>query len=188
VTPIAIGEQAATFEGFGASVEPFQSFDSAFRRQLGFEADIGVREISNRQCAAVSFLARLAHNNTKPPHLDIDRESLRDGDVLRGFVDRYGSGQVTLLLVSNSGVVQNVTNLLKSGTDAKTFSIGMKRTDGSNQRQPQLLLAVTSPAPVSMLQSNQPTGAEQFFAGLMDEAARSGTQLGATARYFVLEN
>jgi serine/threonine-protein kinase len=188
VTPIAVGEHAAAFEGFGASVEPFQSFDSAFRRQLGFEAEIGVREINRRQCAAVSFLARLSRNNAKSPHLEIERESLRDGDVLRGLVDRYGSGQLALLLVSASGVVQNVTNLLKSGTDAKIFSIGMKRTDGSTQRQPQLLLAITSLAPVGILQSNSPIGADQFFPGLTDEATKLGTQLGATARYFVLEN
>ena len=90
VAPVAISEHAAAIEGFGSSIEPFRSFDAAFQRSIGFEADIGVREITEKQCPAVSFLARLRGENARAPHLDIDREALRNGDVLNGMVDHYG--------------------------------------------------------------------------------------------------
>ena len=187
VAPIAISEHAAAIEGFGASLDPFHSFDTAFQRSLGFEADIGVREITEKQCPAISFLSQLRHVKARAPHLDIDRETLRDGEVLTGMVDHYGTRQVALLLVSNSGNVQNVSKLLKPGTDAKTFNIGIGRADGAGGRQPQLLIAVASPSTVSALQPGEPTQADEFFGRVLSETAKSRTPLSATARYFILE-
>jgi len=187
VAPVAISEHAAAIEGFGSSMEPFRSFDAAFQRSIGFEADIGVREITEKQCPAVSFLARLRRDTARAPHLDVDREALRDGDVLNGMIDHYGAHQVALILVSDTGAVQNLSNLLKQGTDAKTFNIGMKRTEGGGGRQPQLLIAVASPSSVKALQPDQPANADQFFGRVLSEAERSGTPLSAVARYFMLE-
>ena len=103
------------------------------------------------------------------------------------MVDHYGTRQVALILVSDAGIVQNVSNLLKPGTDAKTFNIGMKRPEGTTGRQPQLLIAVTSPLPVNALQAGQSAKADQFFFRVLSETAKSGTPLSATARYFMLE-
>ena len=130
IAPVAISEHAAAIEGFGSSIEPFRSFDTAFQRAIGFEADIGVRQVTEQQCPAITFLARLRGENARALHLDIDRENLRNGDVLNGMVDRYGTRNVELILVSDSGTVQNLSNLLKPGTDAKTFNIGIKRAEG----------------------------------------------------------
>ena len=187
IAPVAISEHAAAIEGFGSSMEPFRSFDIAFQRVIGFEADIGLRQVTEQQCPAITFLARLRGENARALHLDIDREDLRSGDVLKGMVDRYGTRNVELILVSDSGAVQNVSNLLKQGTDAKTFSIGIQRTEGPRGRQPQLLIAIASPSPLSALQASSPAKADQFFERVLSEAAKSATPLSAVARYFVLE-
>jgi hypothetical protein len=188
VAPTAISDHAAVIEGFGSSTRPFTAFDGEFQRKTGFEADIGVRQVTEPQCPAITFLARLRDQSAQAPHLDIDRESLRNGDVLNGTVDRYGTRNVDLILVSDAGTVQNVSNLLKPGTDAKTFNIGMRRTEGVAGRQPQLLVAVASTAPIEALRPARPAEAEQVFSRALDDAARSGTSLSAMARYFMLEN
>ena len=108
-----------------ASVEPFRSFDTAFQRSLGFGLTLRAK-IDQKQCPAISFLSQLRREGARAPHLDIDRETLRNGDVLSGMVDHYGDRQVALILVSDSGTVQNVSNLLKPGTDAKTFNTELK--------------------------------------------------------------
>ena len=187
VVPVAISEHAAVIEGFGSSTEPFRSLDTAFQRSIGFEADIGVREVTEQQCPAISFLARLRGENARAPHLDIDREALHNGEVLNGMVDHYGTRQVALFLVSDDGTVQNLSSLLKPGTDAKTFNIGMKRPEGTAGRQPQLLIAVTSASLVNALQLGEPSKADHFFVQVLSEAAKSGTPLSAAARYFMLE-
>ena len=187
MVPVAISEHAAVIEGFGSSIEPFRSLDTAFQRSIGFEADIGVREVTEQQCPAISFLAQLRGENARAPHLDIDREALHNGEVLNGMVDHYGTRQVALFLVSDAGTVQNLSSLLKPGTDAKTFNIGMKRPEGTAGRQPQLLIAVTSPSLVNALQLGEPSKADHFFVQVLSEAAKSGTPLSAAARYFMLE-
>jgi serine/threonine-protein kinase len=91
------------------------------------------------------------------------------------------------LLVTDRGTVQNVSNLLKPGIDAKTFSIGLQQRPDATGSLPQLLVAVASPRPLQILQSGQPTGADQLFPALLNEATRSGQTLGVTARYFKLD-
>lgn len=188
LSPVAVSDKAAAIEGFGASLDPFHAFDTAFRRDMGFEADIGVHQITRQQCPAATFLAGLRGKNARAPRLDIDREDVHNGDVLNGMIDRYGGGQLTLILVSDSGIVQNVSSLLRPGTDAKMFKIGMKRVDGVTGRQPQLLIAVASASPLAVLQPTDASGADQFFSRLAGEAAKSNTQVSAAARFFVLEN
>jgi serine/threonine protein kinase len=187
LTPVAIGEHAALIEGLGSSDRPFTAFDTEFQRAIGFDPDIRVLQITEKQCPAIAFLAQLRGGNARAPRLDIDQENLRSGDVLNGMVDRYGTRNVDLILVSDTGAVQNVSNLLKSGTDAKTFNIGMRRTEGGAGRQPQLLIAVASSSPVAALRLQQPAEAEQFFANAVSDAARSGKSVSAVARYFMLE-
>jgi serine/threonine protein kinase len=187
LTPVAIGEHAALIEGLGSSDKPFIAFDTEFQRAIGFDPDIRVLQVTEQQCPAIAFLAQLRGGSTRSPRLDIDQENLRNGGVLNGMVDGYGTRNVDLILVSDVGTVQNVSSRLKPGTDAKTFNIDIRRTDGASGRQPQLLIAVTSSSPVEALRLGQPAGVEQFFPRVLSDAARSGTSLSAVARYFMLE-
>jgi hypothetical protein len=187
VSAVAISAGAAALEGFGASTKPFTALDADFQRTLGFEADIGVRQVTPPQCPAISFLARLRGQQTRAPRLDIDRDKLRNGDVLGGTIERYGDRNVELVLVSDTGMVQSVSQLLKSGVDAKTFKIGMQRTDGGVGRQPQLLIAIATASPLASLRPSQPVAADVFFRGVLDDAAKSGQSLSAAGRYVLLE-
>jgi len=187
VSTEAASDSAAALEGFGAATKPFDTLNSDFQRTIGFEADIGLRQVTQAQCPAITFLNRLRHAHDRAPRLDIDKESVRDREVLGGMVDRYGSRTVDLLLVSDGGIVQSVSHLLKPGTDAKTFKIGMQRANAGGGRQPQLLIAITSAPPLAALHPPQPMPADAFFRNVLDEAMRTGQSLSATARYFMLE-
>jgi serine/threonine-protein kinase len=187
LTPVAIGERSALIEGLGSSDGPFMAFDKEFQRTMGFDPDIRVLQVAGRQCPAIAFLARLRGGNARAPRLDINQESLRGGQALNGMVDRYGTRIVDLILVSDTGAVKNVSSQLKSGTDAKTFNIEMPGSEGTAGRQPQLLIAVASSAPIDAIQLRQPAEAEQFFPSVLSDAARSGKSLSAVARYFMLE-
>jgi serine/threonine-protein kinase len=188
VAPVTVSEHGAAVEGFGISTEPFVTFDKKFKRAFGFEADIGLRQVTKQQCPAITFMAKLPRGETATePRLDIDRDSVRSGEVLSGIVDRYGARNVDLILISNTGTVRNLSNLLRSGTDAKTFSLGIQSTEDLAGRQPQLLMVIASRSPVNALKSNILIDANQFFTGVLTEVARSGKALGAVIRYFMLE-
>jgi hypothetical protein len=84
-------------------------------------------------------------------------------------------------------MVQNLSNLLKPGTDAKSFSIGMQQGSGVTGSMPQLLVAVTSAQPLPALRPGRSIAASEFFPAALSEAERAGQALWATARYFKLE-
>jgi serine/threonine-protein kinase len=186
IAPVAIGETAAALEGFGASTKPFEVLDRAFQRENGFEASIGVRQVTQAQCPAITFLGKLRSERARAPRLQLGGTSIRSGEVLTGTVDNYGLRNVELLLISDTGQVQNVTYLLKDGTDAKTFSLGMQRVEGAGG-QPQLLMAVASARIIDALRPAKPMQADQFFLLALSEADRAGLKLSATTRYFKLE-
>jgi Protein kinase domain len=184
VTPVAIGETAATLEGFGASTRPFGALDAACRRGQGFEPSIGVRQVTPAQCPAITFLNRLRGERARAPRLQIDSIRMRNGETLSGSIEGFGNRNVDLLLVSDGGTVQNVSHLLKSGLDAKTFNIGMRR-EALSGSQPQLLIAVATARPFDALRP--PAQAGPFFTAVLAEADKTRQVVSAAARYFKLE-
>ena len=84
--------------------------------------------------------------------------------------------------------MQNVSNLLKLGTDAKTFKIGIRRAESSSGQRPQLLMAIASQSPIKSLQMSDPVKADYVFARTLNEAEKSAMHLSAAARYFLLKN
>jgi serine/threonine-protein kinase len=171
----------------GAALQPFHGLDEAFQREIGFSPDIGVRQVTAPQCPAITLLGQLRGERARAPRLDLDKVAVRSGETLSGTVERFGSRHIELVLVTDRGTVQNVSNLLKPGIDAKTFSIGLQQRPDATGSLPQLLVAVASPRPLQTLQSSQPAGADQLFPALLSEATRSGQTLGVAARYFRLD-
>jgi serine/threonine-protein kinase len=186
VTPISVGETAARIEGYGASVAPFQTLDSDFKRTNGFEADIGIRQVTAKQCPAITFLGQLRVQRNAAPQLDIGQTNLRSGGVLTGTIDGYGDRNVELVLVSDDGSVNSLTSLIKTNTDRKSFNLRMQ-INGTSTAQPQILMAIVTAQPLNALQTFQPADASQVFPAVLAEAARTGQTIGAAARYFKLE-
>ena len=73
IAPVAIRDQAAALEGFGAATRPFEVLDRAFQREIGFEASIGVRQVTQPQCPAITFLGKLRAERARAPRLQIER-------------------------------------------------------------------------------------------------------------------
>lgn len=185
VLPISVGESAARIEGLGASVAPFQALDEAFKRTNGFEPDIGVRQVKPPQCPAVTFINRQKSQRTFAPQLEISETNLKSGQALAGTIDRYGTSHVELVLVADDGSVHNLTRLLRTSADSKTFNLRMQLAQATGA-QPQMLLAVTSSVPLSALQLSQPGNAAAVFAAASNEAMQR-PPVAVTARYFRLE-
>ena len=187
IMPVAVSETAATIEGYGASVAPFNTLDEAFRRANGFEADIGVRQVTAAQCPAITALGRLRGERAAAPRLELSAYNLRGGESMTGTVDHYGNRQLELLLVSDNGSVYVLTGLLKGAPDGRTFNIRMQRTDGGAGAQPQLLMAIATTQPLTSLKIAAPAEAAQLFPRMLAEIARSGMSASATAKYIKLD-
>jgi serine/threonine-protein kinase len=181
--PILVTSVAARIEGYGADSAPFQALDSAFKRSIGFEADIGIRQVTAAQCPAITFLKRVRGGRRAAPQLRIEATSLKSGDVLSGTVGGYGERHIELLLVSDQGSVQNVSSLLRPVPDGMRFDMRVQRS-GDAAAQPELLLAVAGTQALEALRVVNGAMADKVFVLALDEVRRTGQDLGAAAQYF----
>jgi serine/threonine-protein kinase len=181
VTPISVSDNSASIEGYGSSAAPFEALDGAFRRAMGFEADIGVREVTTAQCPAITFLNRSRGGHNGGLRLEINPAHMRDGESLTGSIE--GAHHVTLLVVYHDGMVENISDRLKASGDARSFKHRIEHpVEGS---QSELVMAINAPGPLTKLKSKEP--ADELFPTLLAEAARSERPWSVAAKYFKLE-
>lgn len=183
ILPVAVSQNAAVIEGFGASTAPFDTFDKAFRREQGFEASVGVRQVTQAQCPAVKFLSEVGGDQARAPRISISATELKGGETLSGTIENFANRVVELLMVSDRGEVQSLSYLLKPGIDALSFTIPTPRTSG-----PQLLLVVATPQVLDSLRQPRPMTADTFFLQALSEAQRNKVTVIAAARYVLLTN
>jgi serine/threonine-protein kinase len=185
-TPVSIAANVARVEGYGSSVAPFDVFDYEFKRAMGFEADIGVRQVTKAQCPAVTFLAGLRGDRGPVPVIELTSSNVRAGAPLAGKISGYGTRNIGMLLVADDGIVHNLTSALKTAGDTKTFNAPLPRRD-DGIGLPQLLIVLSSALPLDALKTNQPAAAEQLFSAIQTGLSQKGQMLNATSRYFKVE-
>jgi serine/threonine-protein kinase len=186
ILPVATSSNAAVIEGFGASTAPFDALDKAFKRDLGFEASIGVRLVTQAQCPAIKFLSQIGGNQARAPRINLNSVEVKNGETLSGTIENFANRVVELLLVSDAGEVQSLSYLLKPGIDSLSFSIGMQRASGGDG--PQLVMAVATPQVLDSLRRPKPMAADSFFLQALSEAQRNNVAITTAARYFRLKN
>jgi len=186
VKPTVVAADRATLDGYGSTVAPFEVLDDEFKRVNGFEALIGVHQVTPPQCAAVTFLSRVRNQPGVVPRLEINPASLKIGSDITGTVADFGGRNVHLLLVSDNGAVRDFTGSLKPDGDAKSFALIL--ADGElRPAQPQLLVAIVSNAPLEAFRLPRTGPAAEVFARALDEARDTGQILNVSAWYFKLE-
>jgi serine/threonine-protein kinase len=185
IAPNTVSASTARIDGYGDSPAAFEILDDAFKRANGFEADIDVRQVTAPQCPAITFLGRLRGERSRALRLRVAATNLKSGDALVGTLEGAGNNSVQLLLVSDEGAVQDLSALLKSAGDARSFTRRMQRA-GAAGAQPQLLVAVTSTKPLETLKDAK-SPADRLFPLALVEAARTGQSIGAAILYFKLE-
>ncbi|MGL3209085.1 serine/threonine-protein kinase [Bradyrhizobium sp. BR 1433] len=183
ILPVAVSSSAAVIEGFGASTAPFDTFDKAFRKEQGFEASVGVRQVNQAQCPAVKFLSQVGSDQARAPRINLSATELKAGETLNGTVENFANRVVELLMVSDRGEVRSLSYLLKPGVDSLSFALPMERTTG-----PQLLLAVAAPRVLDLLRQPRPMAADTFFLQATSEAQRGNVTITAAGRYVMLTN
>jgi serine/threonine-protein kinase len=184
--PVALNLPKPRIDGFGATLAPFQAFDTAFTAANKTEADIGVIEVARQQCPALTFLSRLRGLPGAPPRLAVDKPNLRGGEALTGTLAEFGTRTLAFLYISDTGTVHNLTSLLRPEGDTRRFKIPLPRA-GSPGTQPELLIALASDKPLDALRPAGSLDAAAYFPPLLSEAQEKHAAVGATAVFFKLE-
>jgi serine/threonine-protein kinase len=175
---------SANMEVFGASVEAASALDAGFRQANGFEAQIFLRPVNRQQCPAIDFLERVAAKPELAPLLSISAFQLRPGETLRGTIVAQDGRHAELLLVSGSGQVRNITDEAVPEGGGMSFALPMVAA-ASGGGEPQLLLVVTTDAPLDLPSASGP--ADAYFPLLLAEAQRTRQEVGVAVKYFRVE-
>lgn len=193
ITTLAATERSARIEGYGASVAPFQILDDAFRRVNGFEADIGLWQVTTPQCPAVNFLNKVRGTKRGLPRFQSFATEVRSGEEVTGTVTDYVGRPLALLVVDDAGRVRNVSRALSARkgrpcvgacplVEPEDVSFTLRMDPIATGPRPRLLIAIASAQPLS-LSLDLDEGADSVFERLQVEAASRGQTLGATAKY-----
>ena len=134
--PVELGPKLARIEVFApeARLQPVLDFDAAFKRDMGFEANIGMRPISEKQCTVIHDLDQVA-----PQALDnslaiaLDHDELAAGDTLSGTI-KSGEG-ARLYLLDHAGGLTDLSEFVKAEDGAAGFSVPISAAG------PQILIA-----------------------------------------------
>jgi serine/threonine protein kinase len=185
VKPLQITDKSALLEGYGGTRAAFNRLDGAFHSETGIEAEIGVREVTPGQCPALNLLGQLRNTQAAPPKIALARTALTLGQNLTGTIEGIGGRQVDLLLVADDGSVRLLKALPYPPTEEKISFSAKLGPDIANGKL-QLLVAIASPKPISIIRDDASTTAGDLFQRLSDEA-RHGVDLGASLRSFKLD-
>jgi serine/threonine-protein kinase len=185
LVPSAVTASSANVEGFGSTPAPFAAFDDAFKAAMGFEAQIALRLVTDAQCPAVGFLRKVGVATGNGPKLSIGAFNLKDGDTFTATVDDAAGKSTSVLLVSDDGYVYNLADYAKTEGGRINVAMRLKRPAAQGP-QPQLVLMIATPKPVTLLETKSPLPADTLFPLLVSEARNLGSAFEVGVKYFRL--
>jgi serine/threonine-protein kinase len=185
VTPLDISEEEgvpkARLEVFSSEATPAEALDKAFHATQGFEAQLGVRLVTPDQCPAVNFLHRVAREPGKPPTMTLTSFDIPRGHPLTGSLDGLDGRRVALLLVSDTGVVTDVSADAAPSGDGLAFTV-RPETMRAPAARPNLLIALATREPLGLPSSSLPAG--DYFPLVKAAAEQSNQEIGVAVKYF----
>jgi eukaryotic-like serine/threonine-protein kinase len=192
--PVMISDTSAEIEGFGSSEAAFKKFLQDFEKANGFEPQVSLRQVADTQCPAVAFMRHVRIGLERAPKLEIQRLNLRGTEPLNGKVEGIGSRHIELLIVSDDGYAYSLRNHTRREAGSASFTFGftplgnkINRSDGKIAR-PQLVFAIASNQPLTLLATDKPIVADTLFPLLLDEVLTLGTPPDLAVKYISLED
>ncbi len=124
--------------------------------------------IDPRQCPAATYLRENASYPAFRLTLGLTTDVLPDGEELTGAVGRAAGAYISLLLVDENGVVQDIGSYLTFAQGEARFAVPMRR-DGPARDTSQMLIAIATESRPRTLDAQNGQLAEDFFAALEAE-------------------
>ncbi|MGL5012434.1 MAG: hypothetical protein ACRC6I_21405 [Paracoccaceae bacterium] len=128
--------------------------------------------IDQRQCPALNFIREGARYPTFPLAIAVEETSIASGDRLVGALQGAQGRFVTLIVVDDNGVVQDLAPFMSFSGDTVRFDVPMTRFGPSRDTQA-ILMAVATPGRPSALDTHNGFLAADFFQALRADVDRN---------------
>ena len=154
----------AAFSQFTATVLPGASGKYRQTRAL----------LDPRQCPAVTYIRGSRNYPVTRLGLHLEAGKVISGDRIAGELRGTAGKYVSLLLIDNNGVVQDLKRFTSHSGNLIRFDVPVTR-NGAARDTVQLLLAIASDRPLQQINEQNGQLAETVFAGLTQSAALAVT-------------
>jgi hypothetical protein len=161
------------FETFALSETDLAAFRQSIEAETGRLPNSHMKPVSPAQCRALAFLTESAAYPAFQLVFDLPERSIASGSVLTGRLVNTSGGFISLLLIDDEGLVQDLGGFLRFTPGAAIFSIPMTLRGAPVETQ-QLLMALSTPASLATVREGSGTAANTFFAALTAELQARG--------------
>jgi len=184
IEPLPGATKPHEYQAVGRTIEPFQRFDSAYKREVGVEADLRVAPISAEQCPALDLVRLAAPDGRQPPRLSLQNYEVGPGQPLTGTISGLDRRRVYLVLVDNDGLAHRLETKVDASGDSASFSVPLT-ADASSIGPMQMLLAIVSDKPIPALDALHSANLKLIASRLIDDARRASASVEADYFKFV---
>ena len=124
--------------------------------------------IDPRQCAALDYIRQSAAYPTSPMTLNLDVTRINSGEELTGRLAGTGGRNITMLVVDDNGVTQDLGQYLSVAVNTARFAAPLRRAGAARDTQ-QLLIAIGTPARPIAANVQNGQRADDYFTALAAE-------------------
>ena len=124
--------------------------------------------VDPRQCAALDYIRQSVGYPTSPMSVGLDIAQIPSGTELTGRISDTGGRNVSLLLVDDNGVVQDLGGYLTVAVNTARFAAPLRRV-GAVRDTRQLLIALGTPGRPATISTENGQAAETYFDSLSAE-------------------
>ncbi|SFR64922.1 hypothetical protein [Litoreibacter janthinus] len=171
--PVLAEDGAFRFETFANSRADLGRFRQALEVETGTLPGTVMKPVSDAQCQALPFVTKAARYPEFQLYFDIATRDIPSGETLSGKLGNTSGGFVSLLLIDDEGVVQDLGSFLKFRPGYAGFDIPMT-LKGSPVETQQLLMALSTRSRLKTLQTISGQPAADFFQRLAVEILLQG--------------
>jgi serine/threonine-protein kinase len=184
IEPLPGATKPHEYQAVGRPIEPFRRFDSAYKRELGVEANLTMAPITAEQCPALDLVRLAAPDGRPPPRLRLQNYEVEPGQPLLGTISGLERRRVYLVLVDNDGLAHRLETKVDANGDSASFSVPLT-ADASSIGPMQMLLAIVSDKPIPALDTLHSGNLKLIASRLVEDARRASASVAADYFKFV---
>ncbi len=130
--------------------------------------------IDPRQCAALDYIRQTVAYPTSPMALGVDTARIASNEELTGRIGGTGGRNITLILVDDNGVTQDLGGYLNVAVNTARFAVPLRRS-GNVRDTRQLLIALGTGTRPQTITTQNGQLAEDYFESLTAEINGNAT-------------
>lgn len=153
------------------------AFETAVLSDIGFALERRRELVDPLQCAALDLIRAHPRYPTFPIAIGLSQTTIDSGESLTGVVRGLGGQTMSIMIVDDNGVAQNLQRFVTRFGQEYRFEIPMTR-DGPARDTRQLLVVLATRTPLRALTTQDGQLAEDMFGALQAELAGQAFGLG----------